>query len=245
MKAFASLGALALLTAPASAADHKKTLKQNLVKLGYDDAHFAKKLRMQKELAYKAEQYHAAHETKMRRRLRQAEDSSDLVFSLFAVFGGVVDGASFETQSTCNVSISSMMDNMLSAYEAVENNQYWSIAVYQDSILDNGAMLYAFCSFEHYQNVIDLMTNFDDVDMDALSQGFEHGEFNAFWGSDTISQFTFMGSRLTGWLIEDRKKLDKCGAKWDKKQGKAKRDAQAEFGKCWGKFTTVVFDSYI
>jgi len=50
-----------------------------------------------------------------------------------------------------------MADNMLKMYEAVQVNQYWEIAIRQDSIIENQALLKAFCSLEHYETVITML----------------------------------------------------------------------------------------
>ena len=223
-------------------------LRANLRKLGYDEAHFAEKKRLQKELAPKAARMQAAHPTVRRRRLRQAEDSSDLVYTAFAVLDGLVDGASFEERSVCNNAISSMADNLLSIYDATQTGRYWEMTIYQNSVLDNQSMLYAFCSFEHYQNVIDMLTNWAAVEWSEISTAWAPANIeyvNQFWGAEFTKQWVAVLARTPGWLIEDRKLVKSCSPDWEGKSGQAKQDEQYKFGKCLGRFSTILFDSYL
>ena len=245
MKAFglATLAALGLFSGSAEA--HNQRRREQLAKLGYDDAYYAKKFENQKKLAHKAALLDQSHDTRKRRMLRQAQDSEDLAQGLITFFIGLVDGASFETRSTCNQAIVSMADNVLSAYNAVQGGKYWEITIYQTSIQDNGAVLTTFCSFEQYQNVINQLIDFDSVDTAGLTQGWQFKEFNTFWGSDAIEQWTAEVARVIGFVIEDRNKLGKCSKSSKGKSGEAKRKVQKEAGECWGKVTTILFDAHL
>jgi len=96
---FASLGVVALLSGSADAAAPKHGRLAAMEKLGYDHAYFAKKNEQKVKLAPQMARLEASHENRRRHLLRQAEDSTDLVYTIFSVFDGLVHGASYEEAS--------------------------------------------------------------------------------------------------------------------------------------------------
>ena len=113
-----------------------------------------------------------------------------------------------------------MADNMLKMYEAVQVNQYWEIAIRQDSIIENQALLKAFCSLEHYETVITMLTDYSEIeDLAAFDQAWDPNNYkvvNEFWAADFVTQWIGVLTRTSGWAIAERKDLKKCGKTWGK-----------------------------
>ena len=106
-------------------------------------------------------------------------------------------------------------------------------------MLQNQSTLYAFCSYEHYALVASMLMDWDSVDFDALSTGYDAGTYNAFWGSEFVRSWIQLLSRMVGWVIEDSELLGECS-----KTPRNDEDYQV-IGRCWGRFSTIVFDSYL